>query len=532
MASSLPSVAVNGTLKLDSDFRKQPSSFLPTDKSSNVSYQRSYVATHLDGTSEPKSLDFREALCMMKENSTVESTYYVSLLQECIDKNSAAEAQMVHAHIIKTGSHGDLFVSTFLVNVYVKCGTMENARKVFDNLPSRNVVAWTTLMTGYVHNLKPELAIQVFLEMLKAGTYPTNYTLGIALNACTSLHSIKVGEQIHAYIIKYRIDFDTSIGNSLCTLYAKCRDLESSVKAFMKIREKNVISWTGIISACGDNGEAARGLQFFTEMLSEDVEPNEFTLTSVLSLCCVMLTLGVGTQVKEAQTLFEGMETVSLITWNAMIAGYAQMMDLEGNDLSAYQMMSSLRCIAKHPAISLIESSTTLNELKQIHTQLLVNSLLNDNHLLGQFVASIALHNPNNLYYSNHVLSQCPNPTLFTFNSMIRAYSKSSTPHKSFHFFKRILRSDDNLSPDNYTFNFLVRTCAQLSARETGPSVHCAVVKHGFENDPHIQSGLIFMYAELGWLSSCHQVFDPLKPGPSKELQETVKTLPAFPLCP
>ncbi|XP_015892954.3 putative pentatricopeptide repeat-containing protein At5g40405 [Ziziphus jujuba] len=169
--------------------------------------------------------------------------------------------------------------------------------------------------------------------------------------------------------------------------------------------------------------------------------------------------------------------------------------------------MSSLRCIAKHPAISLIESSTTLNELKQIHTQLLVNSLLNDHHLLGQFVASIALHNPNNLYYSNHVLSQCPNPTLFTFNSMIRAYSKSSTPHKSFHFYKRILRSDDNLSPDNYTFNFLVRTCAQLSARETGPSVHCAVVKHGFENDPHIQSGLIFMYAELGWLSSCHQVF-------------------------
>ncbi|CAB4295153.1 unnamed protein product [Prunus armeniaca] len=169
--------------------------------------------------------------------------------------------------------------------------------------------------------------------------------------------------------------------------------------------------------------------------------------------------------------------------------------------------MSSLRCIAKHPTISLVDSCTTLKELKQIHSQLLVNGLLNNPHLSGQFVATIAIRNPSNLGYSNKVLDQCENPTLFTFNSMIRAYSKSSTPSKSFHFYSRILQSRDNFLPDNYTFNFLVRTCAQLLARETGPSVHAALTKRGFENDPHVQSGLIFMYAELGCLHSCHRVF-------------------------
>ncbi|KAH0991500.1 hypothetical protein GBA52_002983 [Prunus armeniaca] len=169
--------------------------------------------------------------------------------------------------------------------------------------------------------------------------------------------------------------------------------------------------------------------------------------------------------------------------------------------------MSSLRCIAKHPTISLVDSCTTLKELKQIHSQLLVNGLFNDPHLSGQFVATIAIRNPSNLGYSNKVLDQCENPTLFTFNSMIRAYSKSSTPSKSFHFYSRILQSRDNFLPDNYTFNFLVRTCAQLLARETGPSVHAALTKRGFENDPHVQSGLIFMYAELGCLHSCHRVF-------------------------
>ncbi|KAI5352574.1 hypothetical protein L3X38_005465 [Prunus dulcis] len=169
--------------------------------------------------------------------------------------------------------------------------------------------------------------------------------------------------------------------------------------------------------------------------------------------------------------------------------------------------MSSLRCIAKQPTISLVDSCTTLKELKQIHSQLLVKGLLNDPHLSGQFVATIAIRNPSNLGYSGKVLDQCENPTLFTFNSMIRAYSKSSTPSKSFHFYSRILQSRDNFLPDNYTFNFLVRTCAQLLARETGPSVHAALIKCGFENDPHVQSGLIFMYAELGCLHSCHRVF-------------------------
>jgi pentatricopeptide repeat protein len=170
-------------------------------------------------------------------------------------------------------------------------------------------------------------------------------------------------------------------------------------------------------------------------------------------------------------------------------------------------VMNSLRCFAKHPMISLIESDTTLKELKQIHTQLLLNGFLNDPHLLGQFVATAALKNHDNLDYSNQVLDQCENPTLFALNSMIRAHCKSSTPQKSFHFYNRILHSNNNVSPDNYTFNFLVRTCAQLLARETGPSVHGALVKHGFEHDPHVQSGLIFMYAELGCLSSCHRVF-------------------------
>lgn len=190
--------------------------------------------------------------------------------------------------------------------------------------------------------------------------------------------------------------------------------------------------------------------------------------------------------------------------------------------------MSSLRSVAKHPLISLVDPATTLKELKQIHAQLIITGILNNSHLLGQFVATVALNNPNNLSYSDQVLEKCHNPTLFTLNSMIRAYSKSSTPDKSFHFYKRILESNDYISPDNYTFNFLVRTCAQILSPKTGLLVHGSVIKHGFDNDPHIQSGLIFMYAEMGVLGSCHKVFEQI---PQPDLVCRTALISAFAKC-
>ncbi|KAE9447845.1 hypothetical protein C3L33_20254, partial [Rhododendron williamsianum] len=173
--------------------------------------------------------------------------------------------------------------------------------------------------------------------------------------------------------------------------------------------------------------------------------------------------------------------------------------------------MSHFRCIAKHPTISLVESScTSLRQINQVHTQLLITGLLDDPFLHAQFVASIALKHPNLLDYSTRALDQNPNPTVFAFNSLIRAHSKSPNPQKSFQFYNKLLKSGHNPYPDNYTFTFLVRTCAQLLDCEASRAVHACVMKRGFETDPHVQSGLIYMYAEMGLLGCARKVFDEI----------------------
>uniref|UniRef100_A0A5B7C9F4 DYW domain-containing protein n=1 Tax=Davidia involucrata TaxID=16924 RepID=A0A5B7C9F4_DAVIN len=531
--ASLPSVVVGVSLKLEPEFRKHTTNSLAIEK-------RNYNTTQLDKALDPICLDFGEAISVIREGTKIESSIYVPLLQECIDKNSVSEAQAIHAHIMKTGTHEDLFLMTFLVNVYAKCGIMKDARKVFDNLPRRNVVTWTSLMTGYVHNSQPELALRVFLEMLEFGAYPTNYTLGIILNACSSLYTIELGKQIHGYIIKYRIEYDTSVGNALCSLYSKCGSLNSAVTTFWRIEEKNVISWTAVISACGDNGAFAMGLSLFTGMLSEGVEPNEFTLTSVLSLCCIMQALGVGMQVHalsiklgyesnlpvtnsimylylkcgwigDAKKLFDGLERVSLVTWNAMIAGHAQMMDLAEDRLSAHRsgiealnVFLRLNRSSMKPDLFTLSSILTvcsglvaLEQGEQVHAQTIKTGFLSD-VIVG--TALVNMYNKcGSIGRASKAFVEMSTRTLISWTSMITAFAQHGRSQQALQLFEDMRLA--GVRPNKITFVGVLSACSHAGTVDEALA-YFEMMKNEYKIKPVMDhfACLIDMFVRLGRL--------------------------------
>ncbi|XP_023538358.1 pentatricopeptide repeat-containing protein At4g21065-like [Cucurbita pepo subsp. pepo] len=547
--ASLPSVTLTAALNLDSDVRKRHStSLLLKDKNASVSYQKNHSLIQLNVDAEPKFVDVREALSLLKEGTTVKTSYYVPLLQECIDRKLAAEAEIIHGHIVKTGTHEDLFVMTNLVNVYAKCGVMEKARKVFDNLPRRNVIAWTTLVTGYVQNSQPLPALKVFIEMLQAGAYPTNFTLGIVLNACSSLQSIELGKQVHAYIIKYHLDFDTSIGNSLSSFYSKFGCLELAIRAFQKIKEKNVISWTSVVSACGDNGQAARSLSFFTKMLSEGVEPNEYTLTSILSTCCVMLTLSLGAQIHslsiklgygssipiknsvmylylkcgwliEAQKLFEGMETLNLITWNSMIAGHAKMMDAAEDDLAAHKsgstalnMFQKLHRSGIKPdlftfssVLSICSRLVALEQGEQTHAQIIKSGVLAD-VVVG--TALISMYNKcGSIAEARKAFLEMPSRTLISWTSMITGFARHGLSQQALQLFEDMRLA--GVKPNQITFVGVLSACSHAGLVDEA-LYYFEVMQKQYKIEPVMDhfACMIDMYMRLGRVE---EAFDVVK---------------------
>ncbi|MED6212852.1 hypothetical protein PIB30_087427, partial [Stylosanthes scabra] len=491
---SSASAALTATFKLQPQFRSHPPTSLPIEKSQNISFQKSNYFTDF----APKNLDFRQALSLAKEVTEVDSSFYFPLLQECLDRTSFSDAQAIHGHAIKTGAQEDVFVMSFLVNVYAKCGGMEAARKVFDNMPRRNVVGWTTLMVGYVQKMQPENAIHVFQEMLYAGSYPSNYTLAIVLSACTSMRSVKLGNQFHAFIIKYRIDFDTSICNALCSLYSKCGHLKLALRAFRRIKEKNVISWTAAISACGDNGDPTTGVRLFVDMLSEDTQPNELTLSSVLSQCCEILSLELGTQVHslcsklgylsnlrirnsllylyvkcgcidEAQILFSGMDDVSLVSWNAMIAGHAQMMELTKDNISAchygieaLKLFSKLHRFGMNPdlftfssALCVCSRMPALEQGEQIYAQAIKTGFL------SEVVVGSSLINMYNkcgsIERASKAFLEMSTRTMISWTSMITGFSQHGRPQQALELFEDMKLT--GVRPNAVTFVGVLSAC-------------------------------------------------------------------------
>ncbi|PIA51912.1 hypothetical protein AQUCO_01000051v1 [Aquilegia coerulea] len=516
--------------------------------SSNISYQRSSTTTSPDRYIDPKCLDFREALSFLNEGTKVDSAYYVPLLQKCIDTYSASEAQIIHTHIIKTGAHEDTYLMTFLLNVYSKCGVMDYAHGVFDKLSVKNVVTRTALIAGYVRNSQPELAIEVFNELLEAGAYPTNYTLAAVLSACSSLYNIKMGKQIHGYIIKYQLESDISIGNSICSLYSKCNCFDYAVKSFGRIPEKNVISWTTMISACGDNGEAQKGLDIFVEMLSENCEPNEFTVTSILSLCCVLQALEFGKQVHsmsiklgclsnppvknsimylylrsgktdEAQKMFNAMETVSLVTWNSMIAGYAQMTDIEKDVVTAQHTgTEALNIFLKLSRSSMKPDFFTFSSIltvcsslvastqgEQIHAQAIKTGFLSD------IVVGSALVNMYNkcgdIEGATKAFVEMPTRTVISWTSMITGYAQHGRPQQALQLFEDMTLAGER--PNKITFVGVFSACSHAGLVDEAMR-YFKMMKKQYKIKPVMEhfACLIDMFVRLGRLQDA---FDFIK---------------------
>ncbi|KAF1868975.1 hypothetical protein Lal_00048255 [Lupinus albus] len=553
--ASFPSVAITltATLKLHPQFRKYPTTYFPIDKSQSLSLQKNHRLTQLD----PSNLDFQEALSFSKERTEdVESSFYFPLLQECLKRSSISYTKVIHGHVTKTGTHEDVFVMSFLVNIYAKCGNMEDARKVFDKMPRRNVVAWSTLLVGYVKNSQPKHAIHVFHEMLYSGSYPSNFALAIALNACTSLHSLKLGDQFHAYIIKYHIDFDTSIGNALCSLYSKSHKLKLALKAFRRINEKNVISWTTAISACGDNGEAMKGLNLFVEMLSEGIQPNEFTVTSALSQCCEILYLELGTQVHslctkfgydsnlrvrnsmlylylkcgcigEAQILFHGMDDLSLVSWNAMISGHAQMMELTKDNLSlcqsgneALNLFSKLNRSGMKPdlftfssVLSVCSRLLALEQGEQIHAQATKTGFLSD------VVVSTSLINMYNkcgsIERASKAFLEMSTRTMISWTSMIASFAQHGRYQQVLQLFEDMRLA--GVRPNAVTFVGVLSACGQ-AGMVTEALDYFEIMQKEYKIKPMMDhyTCLVDMFVRLGQLEEAFNLIKKMDFEPSE----------------
>lgn len=207
-----------------------------------------------------------------ERNSFVDSCrYYVSYLKCCIQKKALAEAKLIHSHINQNGCMADILLYNTLLNTYAKCGTVVDARRVFDQMPKRDVCSWTVMIAAYSRHGFPEEALILFRQMRQVGVEPNRFTYSSALSACTILASLKKGLEIQERIILAGFQYYVSVANALIDLYAKCGRIETARHLFDRMSEPDVVSWTAIVSGYAQRGLVEDALKLFNEMPQRNI---------------------------------------------------------------------------------------------------------------------------------------------------------------------------------------------------------------------------------------------------------------------
>ncbi|GFP98976.1 pentatricopeptide repeat-containing protein at5g06540 [Phtheirospermum japonicum] len=230
------------------------------------------------------------------------------VLKACSSIKSAKCCQQVHGHVLKFGLDSDLHVANGLIRGYSVSGKLSDARKVFDELPERNLSIWTTMISGYAQNDYSNEAITLFNGMISNGFEPNGVVLSSVLSACAQSACLDLGEQIHMYIEEKGIGLDVILGTAVVNMYAKNGAFDKAKQCFDGLREKNTATWNSMISGLAVHGHADEAIHFFRMLEEEKIQLNDITLLGVLSASCHAGLLDYGSEVFYSMKRVYGIE--------------------------------------------------------------------------------------------------------------------------------------------------------------------------------------------------------------------------------
>ncbi|KAF9615843.1 hypothetical protein IFM89_026731 [Coptis chinensis] len=255
---------------------------------------------------------------MQRERLQATEYSFVTVLNACSHVLDLRRGKQVHGRIVSSKVEGNVFVWNALIDMYVKCGEVDQARWLFDRVVSRNLVSWNSMISGYLRNGRPKECLELFNEMKSLGIQPDLVTVSSILGA----------------------SFQSGL-------------LEEATRMFRGMKERDKVCWTAMIVGYMQNKREVDALMIFSEMLSEDVRPDNYTISSVVSACARLASLDHGKvvhcravltgfegdllvssalidmyskcgEVVDAWIVFGMMPVRNVVSWNAMITGYAQ----------------------------------------------------------------------------------------------------------------------------------------------------------------------------------------------------------------
>ncbi|GAB4848571.1 hypothetical protein Ancab_003277 [Ancistrocladus abbreviatus] len=303
---------------------------------------------------------------MLNARVQPDETTWVTVISVCSSRGDPCFAQALVETINEKRIRLNCFVKTALLDMYAKCGNLEAARGIFDELgvhknsvtwnamisayarvgdlaaarelfdtiPMKNVISWNSMVAGYAQNGQSALAIELFKEMVEnSDPMPDEVTMVTVLSACGHLGALEMGNWIVNFISEAQIDLSISGYNALIFMYSKCGSMKDAKRIFQEMAVRDVVSYNTLIAGLAAHGHGAEAIELLSNMEREGVQPDRLTLIGILTACSHAGLL------EEGQRVFESISSPSL-------EHYACMVDLFGR---VGQLHEAMRLVERMP---------------------------------------------------------------------------------------------------------------------------------------------------------------------------------------
>ncbi|XP_071688531.1 putative pentatricopeptide repeat-containing protein At1g69350, mitochondrial [Rutidosis leptorrhynchoides] len=475
---------------------------------------------------------------MLHKLTIVSSFIFPSVLRACSGFHDLGLGKNVHGRIIKHGFESDRVIRTSLLSMYGEVSDMVDARKVFDEMPERDVVSWSCVISMYVRNGKAGDGLKLFCEMMRDGYEPDYVTLLSVAEACGELGLRIQSKSIHGYIVTNDIESGdlSTLNNSLIAMYGKCGELYNAKRLFNRVSNHCTSSWTAMITCYNHNGYYLEALNRFNKMLESKTEPNEITMMVIICSCARLCFLREGKSIhgfvirknldpdndilgptlidlyancgklKTCHKIIDISVDEHVISWNMLISGYTR----EGNSEEALNLFKRMRIQRLSPdeftitsVVSACGNTGFVNLGTQIHCYVIKAGALNE-FVLNSLIDMYAKFGYVDLAYS--IFDKQHHKSVVTWNSMMWGFCNNGESIEALNLFNEMYL--DGVEMDDVSFLSAIRACSDLRDLVKGKWIHHKLITSNMMNDTYVLTALLDMYAKCGELQMARCVFE------------------------
>ncbi|OEL15519.1 Pentatricopeptide repeat-containing protein [Dichanthelium oligosanthes] len=391
-----------------------------------------------------------------------------------------------HAAAVRAGHAADVFLSNHLIVSYSRSGLLAAALNVFDEMPRRNLVSWSALISCCAHAGRPELALELFARMGDAAR-PNEHVYTSVACSCAALRALAAGEQVHAHAVKSGFLGSSFVSNSIVSMYMKCGCFDEGYGVFRTLAEPTVVSYNAVISGVAASSRPEKGLEVFRLMKLRGLRPDRFSYAAVLGICSdlgdpnigaalhseavktgVNATAFVGNvmldmyskhgTITEAEQVFLSVEEKDAVTWNTYIAAHSR----RGGHMEALMLFKDMLdtnvCPDNFTYANALEACAELSLIHhggQVHCHL-IRSREDTDVAVGNAVISMYAR-CGHMVFAVRAFDQLRARNSCSWNTLISGFSKQGHGKEAIGAFERM--KEAVFAPDSITFTGLLAAC-------------------------------------------------------------------------